>query len=163
MKILFNIRKISPFVLFASCFLFLMSTSSLAADQTINISELKSFIDSGVVYFKQVGAEKAFKEFSDVKGKFVKKGKYFFVYNLKGECLAHGGNPTKHIGKNLLSFKDKFGEPVIQSLIDIAKSGGGFAGYYWPNPKLDGQEQFRIAYVKMLDDKVFIGSGFFIE
>lgn len=163
MKILLNIKKVSPFVLVASCFLFLVCNSSLAVER-LNLSKtLESFVNSGAEYLKHTNKEQAYKEFSDTHGKFVENEKYLFVYDFQGKCLAHGGDPTKYVGKNLLSFKDKFGIQVIQLLIDVAKSGGGFAGYYWPSPKT-GQEQFRIAYVKASDDnKTLIGSSKTLE
>jgi signal transduction histidine kinase len=159
MMALFNIKR---FGYLFGLFLFVISSQVLAIEQLLNVTELKDFVNSGVEHLKHTSKEQAYKEFSDVHGKFVKNGKYFFVYNFQGECLAHGGNPTAHVGKNLLSFKDKFGVPVIPLLIDIAKGGGGLAGYYWPNPKTK-QQQFRLGYVMAIDDKTLIGSGFFVE
>lgn len=157
----FLIRKVSPFVLIISCFLFLMSNSVLAAERLNLRQHLESFVNSGAEYFnKSANKEQTYKEFSDVHGKFIENGGayYLFVYNFQGKCLAHGSDPTRYVGKNLLSFKDRFGVQVIKLLIDVAKSGGGFAGYYWPNPKT-GKEEFKVAYVKPLGSDILIGSS----
>lgn len=50
----------------------------------------------------------------------------------------------------------------VQIIIDVAKRGGGFAGFYWPNPK-NNQEEFKIVYVKPIDDKTLISAGYFVE
>lgn len=164
MKNLSNIKKVLLLTFIIACFLFLAINCYLAAGHLGFDKTLKNFVNSGAEYINHADRDKVYKEFSDVNGKFVEKeGKYYlFVYNFQGKCLAHGGNPTEYVGKNLLSFKDKFGIKVIRLLIDVAKNGGGFAGYYWPDPKT-GQEYFKIAYVKALDDNTLIGSSRPIE
>ena len=115
-------------------FLFLMN--NVFAKQVVDFDELKNFVDSGVKRLeKSKDKDAVYKEFSNPKGKFIKSGKYIFVYDFDGKCLAHGGDPSYYVGKNLLSLKDRFGVAIIPLLIDVAKDGGGFSGFYLTNPK----------------------------
>ncbi len=62
-----------------------------------------------------------------------KKGEiYLFVYDLKGNLLAHGEEPW-FIWQNLSSLQDDFGVTFVQGLIDTAqkKTNGGFYTYRW--------------------------------
>jgi len=154
-----KMKKMSFGIWIIGCLLLALSSGVFA--QTINVIELKNFVNSGAQYIKKVGAETAYKEISNPKGKFVKNGKYLCVYDFKGKCLAHGGDPTL-VGKNLASYKDKFGESVVNTLSSVAKSGEGFSGYYYPDSKT-GTEEFKLAYVKKIDDTAFIGSGVFVK
>lgn len=143
------------------CALIFASHVCLASNTCINTAELKKIVDSGYKYIKKQGAEKAYKDFSDKSGKFVTKNYYFFVFNNQGKCLAHIN--AAQIDKNLISLKDKFGTKIIEMLCNIAKQGGGFAGYYWPNPNNSGKEQFKISYVRPIDNNTFIGTGEYID
>ena len=157
----FNMKKASFFVWLVFCFSFLACNSSFAvffsSDKLQLDRQMENLVNSGVEHLKNTTKEQAYKDFSDVHGKFINGIDYLFVYDFQGKCLAHGGN-QEYVGKNLLSHKDKFGIQVIKLLIQVAKSGGGFAGYYWLNPKT-GKEQFKISYVKAIDKDTLIGTS----
>lgn len=74
---------------------------------------------------------------------------YFFVYDLKGTNLAHPRQPEL-VGRNMWEMRDSTGLPVIQSLIDAARSGRGFQRYAWRKPST-GQETDKLGYVVMLE------------
>lgn len=154
---IFKTQKLSLFIWTIFCFSFLLCNNANAFEKRLD-KHMIDLVESGITHLNKVGKDQAYKDFSDVKGKFVEGVDYLFIYDYKGKCLAHGDNPKEYLGKNLLSYKDKFGTHVIKLLIDIAKSGGGFTGYYWPNPTTK-MEQFRIAYVKALDNNTLIGTS----
>ncbi len=69
-------------------------------------------------------------------GPFVKGDIYAFVFDLEGNCIAHGEN-SGMIGQNLLEVKDSNGLFLVQELIKVAKSkeGKGWVEYVWKNAK----------------------------
>ncbi|EKE00677.1 MAG: hypothetical protein ACD_21C00293G0006 [uncultured bacterium] len=124
-----------------------------------DIKRLKVFVDSGIAYIKQYGEKKAYDEFNNPKGKFRQGGLYFFVYDDKGNCLAHGSTISR-VGKNFYTELDKYGTPVIRLIIELAKAQpqGGFFSYYWPDPDTRNV-QIKTSYIKAINDHVSIGSG----
>jgi len=149
-----KMQKFSLFIWTISCAWLLACNSAFARFD----KEMEKLVTSGIEHIKKVSKDKAYKDFSNIHGKFIKNGNYLFVYDFHGKCLAHGGDSNKYVGKNLFSLKDKFGIQIVKLVIDVAKSGGGFVGYYWPNSKT-GVEQFKVAYIKPLDKDALIGTS----
>lgn len=64
-------------------------------------------------------------------GSEFKKGDlYIYVYDMDGTCMAIGAN-TELIWQNLYNYRDSFGFPVVQQLIEKANKGGGWITYEW--------------------------------
>lgn len=123
--------------------------------------EAKALVEKCAAYIKEQGKEKAFAEINNPKGMFTNKDLYIFAYDFQGEVLAHGAN-QKLIGKNLIEMKDPDGVLVIKGLIDEANKGEGWFKYKWTHPqtkKVEGKE----AFVKKIDDTLWIGSGIYRE
>ncbi len=59
---------------------------------------------------------------------------HLFAYNYEGDCIAHGLKPKK-VGKNFWKLKTPEGTYHIQTMINIAKKGGGWHEYRWMHPK----------------------------
>jgi len=123
-----------------------------------DVVNLKAFVDLGLKYIKEQGEAKAYKEFSDPKGKFRKENLYLFVFGFNGKVLAHGGDPKTFLGKNLFNAKDKFGTPFFQLFVEAANRGGGVVSYYWPRPDT-GVLQYKTSYIAPINDRAFIGAG----
>ncbi|MEY2893350.1 MAG: hypothetical protein RJA98_3258 [Pseudomonadota bacterium] len=58
---------------------------------------------------------------------------YFFAYDYSGVNIVHPLQP-EFLGKNLWNVRDSSGRPVVQSLIALAKTGGGTYRYAWNKP-----------------------------
>lgn len=58
---------------------------------------------------------------------------YFFVYDMQGNNLMHPRQPEL-VGTNMWEWRDEFGVPTIQRLIERAREGGGFQRYNWVKP-----------------------------
>ena len=87
---------------------------------------------------------------------------YFFVYDMSGKNLAHPRQPEL-VGKNLWELRDSNGLPVIQKLIEKAKSGGGFQRYAWRKPST-ALETDKLGYVVMLDRWGWmLGTGIYLD
>jgi two-component system NarL family sensor kinase len=59
------------------------------------------------------------------------KDNYFFLYDLQGTLLVHP-KQKESVGENMWNFQDPAGKFLIQDLIRIARTGGGFEDYVWP-------------------------------
>lgn len=120
-------------------------------------AEAEALVKKAVQYVKANGKEKAFAEFSNPKGEFVKGDLYIFVYDMNGKCLAHGGN-AKMVGKDLIDLKDADGKSFVRERIDLIKSSGkGWQNYKWNNPSVNKIED-KTAYVEKCEDFI-VGSG----
>lgn len=144
------------------CLLSLVALTTLAwGAERGTKDEAKALVEKCAAYIKEQGKEKALSEINNPKGMFVDKDLYIFAYDFQGEVLAHGAN-QKLIGKNLMDMKDPDGLYVIRGLIDEAKKGEGWFKYKWTHPqtkKVEGKE----AFVKKIDDTLWIGSGIYRE
>ena len=123
--------------------------------------ELVSFLEDARNYTLNNGVDAALKAFSDPNGGFVRGEMYIFAYDFNGTLQAH---PYLHslIGRNNLDLVDPNGVHFIKNLIEVAKSGKGFAYSVYPNPKEGNQTQFKLLYVLKVDDNLWIGSGIYL-
>lgn len=119
-------------------------------------------VNRGIVYIQQNGQTKAFKEFTNKKGDFVKGQLYIFVVDFNGLTLAHGGN-EKLVGKNMMDLKDADNVYFIREMAKIAKKKGeGWVNYNWPNPQTKKIEKKSSYVKKMPGDNFFLGCGIYI-
>lgn len=123
----------------------------LAAEQGSE-KEAIALVKKAVAYMKANGKEKAFAEFNNPKGQFVDRDLYITVTDLNGVNLAHGAN-QKIVGKNVLDLKDADGKAFIREYVEVAKKGGGWVEYKWPNPVTKAVERKK-SYVELVDDDV---------
>jgi signal transduction histidine kinase len=121
--------------------------------------EAKAMVDAAVEHVKKVGAEQAFKDFTD-KGNtaWQKKDLYVFAYDMKGVNVGHGAN-DKLVGKNLIDLKDPDGKLLVQELRAMAQKGGGWVEYEWPHPQTKKIES-KISFVRKTEGyDGFVGVG----
>jgi signal transduction histidine kinase len=104
------------------------------------------------------GAEATFKAVSDKSiGEFHDRDLYPFIYDMSGNCVAHGARPAL-IGKNLIDLKDQDGKYLIREMVEIATGpGSGWIDYKWPNP-LSNKIEDKASYVEKMGD-YFVGVG----
>jgi cytochrome c len=108
--------------------------------------------------FSKDGPDATFKAVSDKSvSEFHDRDLYPFVYDMSGNCVAHGARPAL-IGKNLLDLKDQDGKYLIREMVDIANgSGKGWVDYKWPNP-LSNKIEDKASYVEKMGN-YFVGVG----
>lgn len=111
----------------------------------------------GYQLMKSSGVSIAAKEFTEKTNNTYRLGDlYLFVYDMKGNCIAHGGNPSL-VGHNQFDEKDQDGRYYIREMIDQANADGG-----WVDFKI--RNSFQATYVEKIDmgvDTYFIGAGMF--
>jgi len=129
------------------------------ADNLGTAEEAQELVHKAIQYIKQHGKERAFQEFNNKTGQFVKKDLYIYVIDTQGLTLAHGGNPAL-IGKEMFNLKDADGKFFIQEIIDVAtKHGKGWVDYKWLNPQTQ-QVMNKSAYCERFNDLI-IGCGIY--
>jgi len=92
---------------------------------------------------------------------FPERDGYFFVYDPQGVCVAHGSTPEL-IGRSLIDYKDENGFPVIRTIVELGRVGGGFLEYRWDKPDAAGSHE-KLGYVIPIPGTDFIiGSGLYL-
>ncbi len=86
----------------------------------------------------------------------------FFVYHYDGTNLV-SPRDTHLINGNWSGLADSEGTPVVDELIQIARSGAGYHSYLWPKPST-GKEARMITYVTSFPSWQWaVGTGVFID
>jgi polar amino acid transport system substrate-binding protein len=164
------IAFIASFALSACLFLSMGAAAELASNQSAYTApvandsaraELVSFLEEARNYTLNNGKDEALKAFRDPNGEFVRGDLYVFAYDFNGTLLAH---PYLHnlIGRNNQDLVDPNGVHFIKNLIEVAKSGKGFACNVYPNPNKANQTELKLLYVLKVDDNQWIGSGIYL-
>ncbi len=102
------------------------TNASLAASPTVK--ELVSFVESAAAYAKENGKDKAFKEFDNKTGQFVKGDLYMFAVDFNATMLANGKYPAR-IGKNWYNETDPNGVQFLKNEIEALRRGNS---RIWP-------------------------------
>ena len=123
--------------------------------------EAKALVDKAVAHIKQVGVEKAFKEFNDPTGPWVKGELYVLAYDYQGVNLVLGANPKMN-GKNLWDIKSPDGKYVVREFVDMVKTkGSGWVDYQWSNPESKKIENKTTYVTKVPGIDAMIGCGIY--
>ncbi len=87
---------------------------------------------------------------------------YFFVYDFAGTNLVHPKQPFR-LGENWIDLTDPDGDRVIENLIEVARSGGGFHYYKWEKPSSE-EIADKLSYAIALDKWGWmVGTGLYID
>jgi cytochrome c len=126
--------------------------ASNAQGEKATPAEAIAFAKKAVEYIKTNGAEKAFAEFRNHKGKFIDRDLYVSVYDLKGFCVAHP-DPKKN-RTDLSNETDPTGKLVIKERLAIANQyGKGWANYKGKS-LLTSDIVDKSVYVEKCDDYI---------
>lgn len=109
----------------ACCFMLSSAGTVFSAEKRGTADEAVVMVQKAIAYIKANGQEKALAEISNPKGKFVDRDLYVTVFDLNGNCLAHGFN-QKMIGKNMLDLKDPDGKAMVKDRQERAKTQDKF-------------------------------------
>lgn len=135
----------------------LLAFSSTSAHAWATEKEALTLLNEAVADVQAKGKDAALKEFNDPKGKFVKGELYVFAFDMEGNYIANGQNPSL-VGKPARNIVDVAGNPVVATMLDIAKNKGeGEVEYMWLNPKVN-KLQRKMSHIKVVDG-VIVGVG----
>ncbi|HLO66388.1 MAG TPA: cache domain-containing protein [Holophaga sp.] len=131
---------------------------ALAAPAQSTPAQAENLVKRAVAYAKANGMDKLIKETNQ--GIFhVGSGSelYIFIYDMQGVVKAIGFNTQELVGKNRWDLKDPDGKYIVRELLEVAKKGGGWVDYKYPNP-LSGKMEHKTSYA-VLCDGLMVGSG----
>ncbi len=135
------------------------------AASTASLSEIASLVDFVLEardYARTVERGRAFLEFDNKTGRFVKGQLYIYAYDFQGTNLAHPFRPD-FIGQNKFNLTDPNGVAFIRDLADNARRGTGFTYFIFPNPDHGGRDELKLGYVAKVDDSWWLGSGIYLS
>ena len=137
--------------------LLIVGSQAQAADMK---AQAMALMEKAIAHFNAVGAEQAYKDFSDPKAGFQDGSIYVVVQDMKGNMVHHSTN-QKLNGRNVMKLKDADGKMFnVESLDVIKKSGEGWVKYKWSNPetKKIGQKN---SFVKKVTDDIYFIVGYY--
>jgi len=77
---------------------------------------------------------------------FADNSGYLMIYDMDGNCIAHGTRPEIQ-GLNRMDHQDSKGMFNVQEMVKIAQEkGSGWLTYYYQNPS-DGKDEQKHSYV----------------
>ncbi len=114
-------------------------------------------VEKAIARYQEVGAEKAFAEFSDLKGAFVDRDLYVFVIGPDSKVVAHGADSSR-IGLDATTLADEDGKAYGKELL-AATAEGVWVDYKFKNP-VSQQVEPKSSFAKLVDGYVF-GCGFY--
>ena len=87
---------------------------------------------------------------------------YFFAYTWQGDALVLPYQKER-IGKNWWQVEDVQGKKLLQELIAVARSGGGFVDYLWHKPSKK-EPLHKLSYAVSLDKWGWmVGTGVYLD
>ena len=90
------------------------------------------------------------------------KDGFFFVYDYDGNNIV-SPRQTDMINQNWSGLTDSEGTPVVDALIEVARTGAGYHTYLWPKPST-GEEAQIISYVVGFPSwRWAVGTGVFVD
>ena len=87
---------------------------------------------------------------------------YFFVFDYDGTNLVSPRH-TALIGRNWTGLEDPNGQPITDTLIRLARTGGGYHNYEWPKPSTGERAQMVTYVIGLQDWRWAIGTGVFTD
>lgn len=129
--------------------------TALAADRATR-AEAEAMVKRGVEFLKKNGVDSATKEMTAPSKTFVDRDLYLVIYDLDGNCVAHGQN-AKQAGKPLIGLKDPDGKEFVKERVTLAQSMGKFWQDYKFTDPLTKQVLSKQMYCELASNVVVCG------
>jgi polar amino acid transport system substrate-binding protein len=121
---------------------------------------LKDYVDNAASWAEEHGRTAAIAAFQDPSGRFVTGDVYIYALDYSGNALALPFQPDL-VGTNFTPLKDASGKPYTAIEITLAKNGGGYVLYHYPDPARNLPSALKISYVRPVDSTYWIGAGIY--
>ena len=133
---------------------------AVSPDAPSTSQELKGFVDNAVAYAKKNGKAAALTAFSNRSGPFVAGDVYIYALDYSGHALALLYQPQL-VGTSFYDLQDNSGRYYTRTEITLAKNGGGYLLYQYPDPSDNFTVKYKVSYVRPVDDTYWIGAGIY--
>ncbi|HIH03140.1 MAG TPA: histidine kinase [Methanoregulaceae archaeon] len=120
--------------------------------------ELATFVEKAAAHARARGREPALGDFNNRTGPFASGDVYVYALDYNGTALALPFQPDK-IGMSFLNATDSTGQYYTRVEIELARNGGGFVYYDYPNPDHSMASEPKMSYVQDVDGRYWIGAG----
>ena len=120
--------------------------------------EIRDFVDNAAAYAQKNGKAAALTAFSNKSGPYVVGDVYIYALDYAGRDLALPYQPQL-VGTSFYDLQDNAGRYYSRTEIALAKSGGGYVLYQYPDPSDNFTVKYKISYVRPVDDTYWIGAG----
>ncbi|MDD1686366.1 cache domain-containing protein [Methanoregula sp.] len=122
--------------------------------------EIKDFVDSAAAYAQKNGKDAALAAFSNKSGPFTRGDLYIYALDYSGNALALPYQPQL-TGTSFFNLKDVSGRYYTRTEIQLARDGGGYLLFQYPDPSRNYTVRYKISYVRPVDDTYWIGAGIY--
>lgn len=119
-------------------------------------ADAEKMVKKGLEMLKSAGKDKAVAEMTAPSQTFVDRDLYLVIYDMNGNCVAHGQNP-KQVGKPLMGLKDPDGKLFVKERVDLAKAQGKFWQDYKFTDPITKKVLPKQMYCERADDLVVCG------
>ncbi|MDD1675150.1 MAG: cache domain-containing protein [Methanomicrobiales archaeon] len=123
---------------------------------------LTTIVGDAIRFARQEGRDAAIAEFNDRNGTFTRGELYIYAFDYNGTTLALPHQPQL-IGTDLSGLQDPFGVNYTWVEIYLARQGGGFIFYHYPNPAHNMTLEPKMSYVAPVDDTWWLGAGIYLS
>jgi len=114
-------------------------------------------VKKGEKYIKEMGLDSAIAIINKKPRKFRDFKTYLFIINMKGDVLAHSGNPN-FAGTNMLSTRDSRGHLFIQEYVNNIQQFDGINYINILTLEDNKQYIYNFVYLERIDDNLIIGA-----
>ncbi|MFA5269140.1 MAG: cache domain-containing protein [Methanoregula sp.] len=122
--------------------------------------EIRDFVDSAAAYAGLHGKDAALAAFRNTSGPFCRGDLYIYALDYSGTALALPYQPQL-VGTSFSDITDSSGRYYTRTEIQLAKEGGGYILYQYPDPAENFTVRYKISYVRPVDDTYWIGAGIY--
>lgn len=122
--------------------------------------EIKDFVDAAAAYAQVNGKEAALAAFGDPAGRFTRGDLYIYALDYTGTALALPFQPQL-VGTSFYNTQDSGGRYYTRTEIQLAREGGGYLLYHYPDPLENFTVRYKVSYVRPVDDTYWIGAGIY--
>lgn len=122
--------------------------------------EIKDFVDAAAAYAQMNGKDAALAEFGNPAGRFTHGDLYIYALDYTGTALALPFQPQL-AGTSFYNTQDASGRYYTRTEIQLAREGGGYLLYQYPDPAENFTVRYKVSYVRPVDDTYWIGAGIY--
>jgi methyl-accepting chemotaxis protein len=124
--------------------------------------QARQMVFDAMMHIQSVGMDRAYADFHDPDGPYIKRDLYVFVFDRDGYYHAYGSAPHL-VGSNLHNIPGMDAEKLLTEVQQVCdEDHGGWVAYAITNP-LTGTTQAKSSYVVPLNDDCFLGCGCYLN